>query len=226
MKPYRILIVDDHPMARKAIRKGIGHHPSFDLVGEAENGLQAIALCGELRPDLVLMDIRMPGMSGLEAARIIKNRDPLTKIVMLTVSDDAADLFAALQFGAQGYLLKNMDPDEWISYLLSLADETGAVSRDMADRLFYQFRLPKSPDEPHPDILTAREREIASLVAGGENNRQIGEQLHITENTVKNHIKNILDKLTLDNRVQLTGYAIRHGLLQSQPPEDRSSTDF
>ncbi|MCS7458811.1 response regulator transcription factor [Paenibacillus doosanensis] len=213
---YRVLITDDHPLARRAVRALLAGEEGFEIVGEADNGERAIALCGELMPDLVLMDIQMPGMTGLEATRKIKQQHPHIRIVMLTVSDDVADLFTAIQSGAQGYLLKNMDPDDWIVYLRGLLDDNSEISRHMADRLFHQFRSAPSQaaEETKPNVLSQREGEILMCVASGLSNRQIAEQLIITENTVKNHIKNILAKLSLDNRVQLTAYAIRQGLTQ------------
>ncbi|MCD1259348.1 response regulator transcription factor [Paenibacillus athensensis] len=213
---YRVLIADDHPLARKAVFSLLAADPAFYVVGEAVHGEEALLLCGEVQPDLVLMDIHMSPVNGLEATRRIKQRFPHIRIVMLTVSDDVADLFTALQFGAQGYLLKNMDPDEWLTYLHALLDDNSDVARGMADRLFHRFRAPQSsaPDGPHPGMLTSREQEIAASVAAGLNNRQIAEKLLISEHTVKNHMKNILDKLQLENRVQLTAFAIKFGLTQ------------
>jgi len=214
MTPYRVLIADDHPLARKAIRSLLDEDDWFDTVGEASGGVEAVALCGNLQPDLVLMDINMPDISGLEATRRIKQTYPHIRVVMLTVSDHVADLFTAIQFGAQGYLLKNMDPDDWMQYLHALLDDNSEVSRQMADKLFQHFRGGANPVSSEPDaaVLTPRERELVACVAAGETNRQIAERLVIAENTVKNHIKNILDKLSLENRVQLTAYAVRQGL--------------
>ncbi|ULL17938.1 DNA-binding response regulator [Paenibacillus sp. H1-7] len=220
---YRVLIADDHPLARRAVRTLLEGEEGFEIIGEADNGEQAFAKCREMSPDLVLMDIQMPGMTGLEATRKIKQLHPHIKIVMLTVSDDVADLFTAIQNGAQGYLLKNMDPDDWIDYLRGLLDDNSDIARQMADRLFHQFRsVPaQAVEETKPHVLSAREGEILTCVASGQSNRQIAEQLMITENTVKNHIKNILSKLSLDNRVQLTAYAIRHGLTQYSQKQGR-----
>ncbi|GMX66420.1 response regulator transcription factor [Paenibacillus elgii] len=216
MMNYRVLIADDHPLARRAIRSLIDGEAGFEWVGEARSGAEAVELCGRLLPDLVLMDIQMPGMSGLEATKRIKQLYPHIRIVMLTVSDDVADLFTAVRHGAQGYLLKNMDPDDWIAYLRGLLDENSEISRGMADRLFHSFRSTgeSTTSDIGPGVLSQRECEILSCVASGQSNRQIAETLIITENTVKNHIKNILSKLALDNRVQLTAYAVRHGLTQ------------
>ncbi len=209
---YRVLIVDDHPMARKAIHSMLDEDASFVVIAEGNNGAEAIKLCDELMPDLVLMDIHMPECNGLEATKKIKQKHPHIKVVILSVSDDIADLFSAIQFGAQGYLLKNMDPDDWLAYLHALLEEKTEVPREMAGKLFYQFRQSQAADEPSPNILTPREKEILVYVAAGETNRKIAERLGITEHTVKNHIKNILEKLYLDNRVQVAAYALRHGL--------------
>ncbi|WP_134698816.1 response regulator transcription factor [Ammoniphilus sp. YIM 78166] len=209
---YQVLIVDDHPLARKAVKSLLASDPSFVLVGEATSGEEALSVCEELQPDLVLMDIHMPGMNGLEATREIKQRHPQTKVVILSVSDDIADLFTAIQFGAQGYLLKNMDPDDWVTYLHALIDGTADVSRELAGRLFYQFRETDNPDQLNPDTLTPREREILRHVAEGKTNKELAEVLSISENTVKNHMKNLLKKLYLENRVQLASYAVKHGI--------------
>jgi len=217
---YRVLIADDHPLARKAVTSMLAADSAFEIVGEAVNGEEAVSLCGNLQPDLLLIDINMSPMNGLEATRLIKQRYPHIRVVVLTVSDDVADLFSALQFGAQGYLLKNMDPDDWLSYLHALLDDNSDVARQLADSMFQRFRSVRnqsstgsaSANDSSPSVLTAREREIVSFVAIGCNNRQIAERLLIAENTVKNHMKNILEKLQLENRVQLTAYAVRHGI--------------
>ncbi|MBD0380015.1 response regulator [Paenibacillus sedimenti] len=217
-QPYRVLIADDHPLARKAIRSMLESDSDFYVVGEACNGEEALLLCREVEPDVVLMDIHMAPVNGLEATRRIKQLNGSIRIVMLTVSDDVADLFTALQFGAQGYLLKNMDPDEWLTYLHALLDDNSEVARQMADKLFQRFRAPiRSPiDGPNPNMLTSREQEITSYVADGFNNRQIAEKLLISEHTVKNHMKNILEKLQLENRVQLTAFAVKFGLTRKR----------
>ncbi len=216
MRPYHVLIADDHPLAREAIISLLAADPAFQLVGEAADGQEAFHLCGQLQPDLVLMDINMPNWNGLVATREIKKAYPHIRIVILTVSDDVGDLFTAIQFGAQGYLLKNLDPDDWLTYLHALLDEDADVPREMASRLLRHFRKGNATNEPTPDILTPREREILSCVAVGDTNRQIAERLVIAENTVKNHIKNLLEKLGLNNRVQLAAYAVRHGLRREE----------
>lgn len=212
MITYRLLIVDDHSLARRAIRSVLAEEPTFEIVGEAASGAEALEMVRTCVPDIVLMDIHMPGMSGLETTRTMKQLYPHLRIVILTVSDDVADLFAALQFGAQGYLIKNMETDDWISYLKSLFDDSADESRRLADRLFHRFRSNLSPEEPPVSVLTPRERDILICLSDGDHNRQIAERLNISENTVKNHIKNILEKLSMENRVQIASYAVRHGL--------------
>jgi two-component system nitrate/nitrite response regulator NarL len=212
MMQYRVLIADDHPLAREAIKSLLEADDAFQIVAEATDGEQAVQMCREIQPDLVLMDINMPKKTGLEATRLIKHQMPHVKIVILSVSDNVADLFTAIQFGAQGYLLKNLEPDDWLSYLHSLLDENAEIPREMAGRLLHQFRSQNGPAEASPDVLTPSEREILAYVATGVTNRHIAERLTIAENTVKNHIKNLLDKLSLNNRVQLAAYAVRHGL--------------
>ncbi|WP_019119635.1 response regulator [Brevibacillus massiliensis] len=207
----RVILADDHPHAREAIRSVLAESDLFTIVGEATTGPEAFELCRQQLPDLVLMDIHMPVWDGLEATRKIKEAFPTIKIVILSVSDNIKDLFAAIQLGAQGYLLKNMDPDDWLAYLHSLIQGNTETSRELAGRIFYQFREGTNED-PLPSVLTSREKEILKYVASGVTNREIAKTLVIAENTVKNHIKNLLEKLQLENRVQLASYAVRHGL--------------
>lgn len=215
MKQYRVLIADDHPYARAGIRSLLEEDSSFEIVGEAVNGKEAFYSCGLLNPDLVLMDINMPVWDGMEATRQIKNMYPKIRIVILTVSDNIADLFTALQFGAQGYLLKNMEPEHWLSYLHSLISDDPEFSRIMAEKVFQQFKRVTMADTKELEVLTPRERELVICVGQGLTNRQIAVALYITENTVKNHIKNVLEKLHLNNRAHLAAYAIQHGLIDN-----------
>ncbi|RDU38872.1 DNA-binding response regulator [Neobacillus piezotolerans] len=209
-KVCRVLICDDHPHAREAITAMLDGEDGFLIAGHAKNGQEAIELCGELKPDLVLMDINMPVVNGLEATKRIKGAFPSIKVIMLSISDDVADLFTAVQYGAQGYLLKSMDPDDWLHYLKALIEGKDDAARGLAGKLFGQFRGVEPADLEAS--LTPREKEILLLVKEGLTNREIAEMLSIAENTVKNHIKNLLEKLELDNRVQLAGYAVRHNI--------------
>jgi DNA-binding NarL/FixJ family response regulator len=212
MGTYRIVIGDDHAHARQAMRLILESDPAFEIVAEAENGLEVIKLTEQFMPDMILMDINMPKMNGLEATRIIKSRFPYVKIVMVTVSDDVSDLFEAIKKGAQGYLLKNLNPSDWIEYLHSLARDDANMPKEVACRILKELSPPSQPIED--SVLTAREQEILTRVAQGLSNKSIAQELFISEYTVKNHLKNIMQKLHLNNRVQLTRYAYEHGWVQ------------
>lgn len=212
MQPFRILIVDDHAHAREGIRDILEEYEDFIIVGEGTNGQEAIELTEKLMPDIVLMDIGMPVMDGLEATKQIKLQFPHVKIVVITVSDDITDLFDALKKGAQGYLLKNLQSEVWYDYLRAFALDEVPMSKEIAFQILKEFPQEtsiKKPDTP----LSARELEVLQLVAKGLSNRDISAQLFISEHTVKSHLKNILSKLHLENRVQLTSYAFQNGLM-------------
>ncbi|MGB3568246.1 MAG: response regulator transcription factor [Priestia megaterium] len=212
MQPFRILIVDDHAHAREGIRDILEEYEDFIIVGEGTNGQEAIELTEKLMPDIVLMDIGMPVMDGLEATKQIKLRFPYVKIVVITVSDDITDLFDALKKGAQGYLLKNLQSEVWYDYLRAFALDEVPMSKEIAFQILKEFPQEtsiKKLDTP----LSARELEVLQLVAKGLSNRDISAQLFISEHTVKSHLKNILSKLHLENRVQLTSYAFQNGLM-------------
>ncbi|MDR7237626.1 response regulator transcription factor [Neobacillus drentensis] len=210
MENYRILIADDHPHARLAITEMLEGDSLFSIVGQATNGKEAIEFCEELLPDILLIDINMPILNGLEATKIIKGKFPHIKVIILSVSDHIEDLFTAIQYGAQGYLLKNMDPDDWLQYLRSIIEGSNTVAKDLAGKLLYQFRERDLQNAPSISSLTPREKEILLLVSKGLTNKQIASQLFISENTVKNHMKNLLEKLNLENRVQLASYALKY----------------
>lgn len=214
-QPVRILIVDDHHHAREGIRAILQAEPLFEVVGEGCNGLEALTLTEQLMPDLILMDINMKEMDGLEATKEIKARYPYVKIVIITVSDDITHLFEALKKGAQGYLLKNLNPGAWREYLKAIALDEAPLSRELAQRILQEFALAGAGrQQAEESPLTAREQEILRCVAQGAANRDIAGMLMISEHTVKNHLKNILQKLHLDNRVQLAKYAFEQGYLR------------
>ncbi len=210
MENYRILIADDHPHARLAIIEMLEGDSLFSIVGQATNGKEAIEFCEKLLPDILLIDINMPLLNGLEATKIIKGKFPYIKVIILSVSDHIEDLFTAIQYGAQGYLLKNMDPDDWLQYLRSIVEGSNTAAKDLAGKLLYQFRERDLQNAPSISSLTPREKEILLLVSKGLTNKQMAEQLFISENTVKNHMKNLLEKLNLENRVQLASYALKN----------------
>ncbi|OXM17596.1 response regulator [Paenibacillus herberti] len=230
------MLVDDHPHGREGMRIILSEDAFFQVAGEASGGEEAVLLAEKLQPDLILMDIRMPGIDGLEATSRIKSILPTVKIVMVTVSDDIADLFEAIKRGAQGYLLKNLSPSAWLDYLRAVSLDETPMSRELATRILHEFlpnrsresRVASAASTPlrssasqSTTPLTEREKEILERVALGEPNREVASTLGISEHTVKNHLKNILQKLHLDNRVQLTRYAFEHGLMDRNRGTER-----
>jgi len=215
--PIRILLVDDQPLFRRAIATLIGEQPDMVVVGEAENGLDAVEQAHVLAPDLVVMDVEMPVMNGVEAVRLIKDQMPRTKVIMLTVSDSEDFLFEALRNGADGYLLKDLRPEQLYDMLRSVMRDETPLSPAIAGRLLAEFRdrpaIRSAPSpEPAGPALTRREMEILQLVAEGLSNKEIGTSLSITEGTVKNHVHNSLEKLHMENRIQAAAYVVRQGL--------------
>lgn len=211
-QPFRVIIVDDHKHAREGMRSILAQDPIFQLVAEGGSGREAIALAEQWMPDLILMDIHMHDMDGLEATREIKAKYPYIKIVMVTISDDVLHLFDAIKKGASGYLIKNLNPRAWHQYLKAVAYDEVPLSREFAQRILQEFASSARMSEG-PGPLTARERELLTWVSRGFSNREIADALIISEHTVKNHLKNILHKLHLDNRVQLARYAYEKGYL-------------
>lgn len=213
MQRFRVVIIDDSEQAREAIRTILESDPVFEVVAEGTSGEEALKLTAEWMPDLILMDIRLPGMNGLEATKLVKDRYPYVKIVMVTVSDDIAHLFDALKRGAQGYLLKNLNPESWIEYLKAICFDEAPMTRELAFRILKEFSHPDRSAGSGEAIspLTARETDILRLVAKGLSNRDIAAQLTISEHTVKNHLKNIFHKLHLENRSQLVRYVYERG---------------
>ena len=213
----RVLIVDDHALFRRGLQMVLEGEPDIDVVGEASDGHEAIERAEATTPDVVLMDVRMPKRSGIEATRTIKDTLPSTKILMLTISDEEADLYEAIKAGASGYLLKEISIEEVASAVRQVQAGQSLISPSMASKLLNEFAaMVKRRDErtqvPGPR-LTERELEVLKLVAKGMNNRDIGSELFISENTVKNHVRNILEKLHLHSRMEAVVYAVREKLL-------------
>lgn len=207
MNARRVLLADDSVLARRAVSTLLKREPGFEVVGEAVDGFGALAMARELEPDLVLMDIDMPGCDGLLATRLLKRELPGVTVVVLTVSGDAGDLFEAIRSGAQGYLLKSLEPEAWLECLRGLVGGE-AMPRDLARRILAEFAAQAVPADPD-ESLTEREREILHLVASAMTNKEVAAALYISEQTVKNHIKKIMLKLHLKNRVELALHAQR-----------------
>jgi DNA-binding NarL/FixJ family response regulator len=215
--PIRILLVDDQPLFRSAIATLIAEQPDMAVVGEAENGLEGVEKAHALNPDLVVMDVEMPVMNGVEAVRLIREQLPVIKVVMLTVSESDDHLLDAIRNGAHGYLLKDLRPEQLYGLLRSVMRDETPLSPAIAGRLVAEIRSSQAVrsaplKEPDGPPLSRREIEILQLVADGLGNKEIGARLSITEGTVKNHVHNALEKLHLENRTQAAAYVVRQGL--------------
>jgi two-component system NarL family response regulator len=215
-EPIRVVVVDDQELFRRGLTMLLGVEDDIEVVGEAGDGFVATDLAATLVPDVILMDVRMPKSSGIEACLAIKEVAPTARIIMLTVSDEEADLYDAVKNGASGYLLKDSSIDEVAQAVRVVADGQSLISPSMAIKLLDEFKQMSRSDRqqvPTPR-LTDRELEVLRLVAQGLNNREIAKRLFISENTVKNHVRNILEKLQLHSRMEAVMYAVREKLLE------------
>ncbi|MGZ4436024.1 MAG: response regulator [Nocardioides sp.] len=214
-EPIRVAVVDDQELFRRGLTMLLGVEDDIEVVGEAGDGVAATELAATAVPDIILMDVRMPKRSGIEACVAIKEVAPTARIIMLTVSDEEADLYDAVKNGASGYLLKDSSIDEVAQAIRVVADGQSLISPSMAIKLLDEFKQMSRSDRqqvPSPR-LTERELEVLKLVAQGLNNREIAKRLFISENTVKNHVRNILEKLQLHSRMEAVMYAVREKLL-------------
>jgi DNA-binding NarL/FixJ family response regulator len=219
-EPIRTLIVDDHALFRRGLEMVLDSEQDIELVGEASDGEEAVEKAGESLPDVVLMDIRMPRSSGIEACRAMKDLVPSAKIVLLTISDEEEDLFEAIRAGASGYLLKDIPLDEVAEAVRAVHGGQSLINPSMAGKLLTEFATLARRDEelraeriPAPR-LTDREMQVLKLVARGMNNRDIGKELFISDNTVKNHVRNILEKLQIHSRMEAVMVAVRDKLIE------------
>ena len=214
----RVLICDDHGLFRKGLQMVLDQEPDIDVVGEAADGAEAVLKAQELMPDVVLMDVRMPKHTGIEATAQIKAALPHAKILMLTISDEEGDLYDAIKAGASGYLLKEINSEEVAEAIRTVWSGQSRISPSMAAKLLNEFQAMSKRAEERSQLptpkLTEREMEVLRLVAHGKNNRDIAKELFISENTVKNHIRNILEKLQLHSRMEAVVYAVREKLLE------------
>jgi two-component system, NarL family, nitrate/nitrite response regulator NarL len=217
--PIRVLLVDDHTLFRSGIKALLLRQPGFEVVGEAGDGLEGVKRAISLKPDVVLLDLHMPGISGREAVQLIVEDAPDTKVVMLTVSENTEDLLDTLRAGALGYLLKNIDADFFIDVVRRAADGEAVMSPQMTARLMQNLRsgsAPPSTSLSKPALhqrLSPREREILGFLTTGASNKEIARALDLAESTVKIHIQGILKKLEVASRVQAAVYAVERGLV-------------
>lgn len=219
MKATRVLVVDDHALFRKGVAGLLRDTDGFVVVGEARDGREAVAKAQALTPDVVLMDVYMPGVDGLEATRRIKQVLPSVRIVMLTVSEEDRSLFEALKAGAHGYLLKSVEPEELFRTLRGVVRGEAFLTPSMASKLLEEFSRRDGAETTAPaGGMSPREWEVLELLTRGAVNKEIAAVLRISENTVKNHLKHIMEKLHAENRVQVVAYALRKGLVRRSPP--------
>ena len=215
-EPVRVLIVDDQELFRRGLTMLIDAEDDIDVVGQAADGVAATELAASAVPDVILMDIRMPKRSGIDACLAIKAVVPSANIIMLTVSDEESDLYDAIKNGASGYLLKDSSTDEVAQAIRLVAEGQSLITPSMATKLLDEFKQMSrqgTRQQINAPRLTHRELEVLRLVARGHNNREIAKELFISENTVKNHVRNILEKLQLHSRMEAVMYAVREKLL-------------
>ena len=214
-RTIRILIADDHAVFREGLRYVLGSEPDMEIVGEAATGKEVVERAAELEPNVVLMDIQMPGINGIEATRRILSSDPKVGIVVLTMFEDDDSVFSAMRAGARGYVLKGAPPTEILKVVRAVTEGDAYFGAEIARRLTDFFSVPRtaSPEEPFPD-LTAREREVLDLIAQSHNNAKIAKLLYVSPKTVRNHISNIFTKLQIADRTQAILRAREAGLGQ------------
>ena len=215
-----VLLVDDHQVVRQGVRAFLDVQPDMLVVGEAESGKTAVKMASEFAPDVILMDLLMPGMDGVEATRRIKHISPRTQIIILTSYHDDEHIFPAIRAGARSYVLKNIGPAELSEVVRKAAVGEAVLNSQVAARLVQEFRGP-GQEAPNPFVeLSDREMEVLRLIAEGQRNADIANELVISEKTVKNHVSNILSKLHLADRTQAAVYAWREGIVRRDSPSD------
>lgn len=203
-----LLIVDDHPLFRKGVKQLIKDAGGFDLVGEASSGAEGIDLAYSRQPEMILLDLNMKDMSGIDVLKVLKAADLDARVIMLTVSDHEKDLVAALRAGADGYLLKDMEPEDMVAKLAEAASGKTVLSPALAELLVHAMRQESKPKTPDEAGLTEQERKIVERIAAGKSNKLIARELNIAEGTVKVHVKHLLKKLNLKSRVEAAVWAV------------------
>jgi DNA-binding NarL/FixJ family response regulator len=229
INPVRLLIADDHEIVRSGFRLMLESEPDLEVVGEASNGQEAVELCRRLMPDIVLMDVRMPKMDGLEATRAIKSQQPRVPILMVTTYEDPDYLLSAIKAGAAGYLLKNVSSQQLANAIRRVLDGEAALNQELATQLIQRFSsevsepadrplAPEKGPDPTPPLenLTHRELEVLQLLSQGKSNLQIAQELFISAGTVKVHVRNIASKLGVSDRTQAVVHAIELGLVVAE----------
>jgi NarL family two-component system response regulator LiaR len=216
-EPIKVLIVDDHQVVRQGLRTFLELHADIRVVGEANNGSSAVEMVSQMKPDIVLMDLVMPEMDGIEATRRVKALDATVKVIALTSFTEDEKVFPSIQAGASSYLLKDVSPDDLVDSIRAVHRGEARLHPDILRKLMQQVAVQPAPGREAPlENLTERELDVVHLVAKGCSNHEIAESLVISEKTVKTHISNILGKLHLEDRTQLAIYALKNGLVDQQ----------
>jgi two-component system nitrate/nitrite response regulator NarL len=217
----RILLIDDHTLFRSGLRLLLNRQSDFEVVAEAADGIEGLKRARELRPDVVLLDLNMPGLSGLEVLQILSQDLPDCAVIILTVSEEGDELAEALRHGARGYLVKNIDADALVSGIRRAAEGESTIDPGMTGKLIDQIRRqgaaqPRAENDAQRSRLSARELQVAQFLARGASNKVIARELNVTESTVKIHVQNVLKKLNLTSRVQIAVYMVERGLVATE----------
>jgi len=215
----RILLIDDHTLFRSGVRLLLKRQSDFEIVAEAADGIEGLKRARELQPDVILLDLNMPGLSGLEVLQILSQDLPDCAVIVLTVSEEGDELAQALRSGARGYLVKNIDAEELVAGIRRAAEGEPVIDQAMTAKLVEQFRtrIPASGEtDAQRHKLTAREMQVTQLLARGASNKVIARELDVSESTVKIHVQNVLKKLNLNSRVQIAVYVVEHGLVAEE----------
>jgi two-component system response regulator DegU len=228
--PIRVLIADDHALLREGLRRILEMEPDLQVVGEAADGQDAVQKAKELRPDVILMDVNMPGGGGLEATRLVREQLPSVDVIVLTIHDDDEYVVEMINAGAKGYVLKDVEPAKVVEAIHRVHEGESFIPSDLMAKVFREFQRISAYARRAPmavarsgaeetgverERLTARELEILQQIVNGQTNKEIASTLFISEKTVKNHVTNILRKLDLSDRTQAAVYALRHGLAET-----------
>lgn len=214
MSAIRVLLVDDHALLRSGVKALLQRHCDFEVVGEAPDSLEGVRIAAATRPDVILLDLHMPGISGKDSVKLFLEASPQSHVVMLTVSENAGDLLDSLRAGASGYLLKNIETETLLDSIRRAAEGDSVVSAQMTGKLVRGLQAaPAASAQADNGALSPREREILSHLAKGSSNKEIARNLDVAESTVKIHVQHILRKLNLSSRVQAAVHAIEHGLV-------------
>ena len=218
--PIQVLVVDDHPIVRRGLSAEINLDPDLQVAGEAVNGVDAVAMARSLTPDVILMDLMMPGMDGIEATKIIITENPDANILVLTSFTEEENIYAALRAGASGYIFKDRRPAELLQAIRDVYNGVPMLSPAMTRRLLREMRDQDQAQSADPDALTTREKEVLLRVAQGTLYKEIAREIGVREATVRAHVSSILGKLRLSNRSQLVLYAVSHKLIDPNSPDD------